>query len=250
MANFLPKYQVIFEPFNDLTLESIAVRGIVDGLLDKDKIENRLPIMVTTGISLKPAVLFQHFNLVGLSAGFFGDISAYDLNRFRNFMTSMVDIKYYYERVLPNFIVAAGWKRVGIIGQNIDYNNRYENLFIDKLHELDSEIELIGPFKTVYIQGQMVDEAQVELAVRQLKELDARVILIDIVPTSVVVCYLHKYGMYGPHYSYFTMNSYVFSPTDPFKYSWCSEKMLDDVMESVFLFGCQCLRFWFARFGR
>ena len=242
LPNFLSKYEIIFEPFDDMALEPFAVNGLMQSMLNNDKAQNRLPIVVGSGLTLRPTDTCEHFNVLAISPGVLGDVSKHQYSRFKNLLVSMPTVLYYYEQLLPNFIAAVGWKRIAIIGSNIDYNIKFHNTLANSLKRIDSEIEIVGPFMTVYVTGQLAAEDQVEQAVRQLKAADARVILINLVPASLVVCYLYKFGMFGPNYSYLVDNGYVFSPTDMFKYPWCTSDMLEQAMESVFYFGSASAR--------
>ena len=235
MPDFLSKYEIIIEPFDDYSMEPLAINGLVSSMLENPEAQNRLPLIVNPALTLKAAVTYQHFNVVGLCPGILGVLSDPDL--YPNLLITQPQLRFYYEHLLPNFFNAIGWNRIAILGPNIDYNIEFQNVFINSMRRLNSQTEIVGPIATVYITGQLVEEEQIDAAVLKLKASDARVMLITLGPLALVACHLYKHGLYGPSYTYVIENAFAFRPTEMFKYPWCTEQMLDQVMESFFMYG-------------
>ena len=257
--NFLPGYEIVFEPFDDRVSTrhskfkihivfsyffkinpQLAVNNFFREMGRNHQVSSRIPVFFqsVSGEATKltsPTLPF--YNFVGMSIAMTEPVLYRNPHRFRNLLVVLPDVKYLYEKVLPMFLNAMGWKKFAIIGQNFEFWNDWETSLIKTMLETDGT-ELIGLFKYLYISGEPPVSEYIEVAVKQLKESNARVIILNSVAASRIACWMHRYGIYGPNYVIFVHNVLVFTENDMFRFhAWCTPKMLAEVLESVFFIG-------------
>ena len=170
---------------------------------------------------------------VGLMIDSFNFLSVADLNPVRYNFKSVFQFRPYIGvfNAIPSFIKKLGWKTVFFISETFQLYDLIEDNISKGLYA--NNITVGGNSKVVWTDSSKIPEYQYYLAAAlQLKQNDARiVVLLTGFPTSMS-CAMYEVGMYGPKYVFIWEGVMYFQSNDPLKPPNCTEHALAEILRS------------------
>ena len=142
-------------------------------------------------------------------------------------------------KVVPEYIADNGWKHIFYVSDGMDEVNELDQAFFDacKARNVTVEASMKLPIPPDLYSGPTLES--METAVLQLKEREARVIVINTGSVAQISCILHRHGLYGPNYVLIQNGGIAFTSDTPRRLfvPGCTEEALFEVLQSITFFG-------------